>query len=152
MSKSFNQQGQSLIEIIFAITVFTIGIATIGFLVINARVSINHVTDLTSARLLAAEGIEATVSIRDGSFDALAAGTHGLVLEGGYWSLSDNPDNQGKFERTITISNLDADSKEVLSQVTWNSINGKEKSISYNTRLTNWKKISVVEDLPEIID
>lgn len=132
------QKGQSLIEIIFAIAIFTIGIVTIGYLIIDARASLHQATDLTQARLLAAEGIEAVVSMKGGGFDSLTDGTHGLALNQGYWSLVLTPDSIGKFERAITIESIDIDNKEVTSHVSWNVLGGKEKSVSYSTRVSNW--------------
>ena len=110
------QQGQSLIEIIFAISIFVIGVVTIGYLTIDAFTSMQRVTDSTQARLLAVEGIEALVSISDAEFD-ITAGTYGLALEGGIWTLIKTPDEQGKFTRTITIHSIDDDTFEVASQV-----------------------------------
>lgn len=143
------QSGQSLIEIIFAIAIFTIGIVTIGFLAIDARVSIAEATNMVQARMLAEEGIEAVISIRDKDFDLLTSGTYGLLLVGGYWTLSSAVDNQFGFERTIDIVNIDDDTKDVTSQVRWNSVNGKEKKVLYTIRLTNWRKDRTEEYLIE---
>ena len=133
------QQGQSLIEIIFAISIFVIGVVTIGYLTIDAFTSMQRVTDSTQARLLAVEGIEALVSISDAEFD-ITAGTYGLALEGGIWTLIKTPDEQGKFTRTITIHSIDDDTFEVASQVAWTIFGGRERSVLYESLLSNWRQ------------
>lgn len=134
------QKGQSLIEIIFAIAIFAIGVITIGYLIIDGIVSLRYATESTQARFLAEEGIEAVSSIRDGDFSLISAGTYGLVLESGVWTLVAEPDEQGKFTRTITITDVGNESKEVSSVVAWNVSSSNTKNISYTTRLTDWKQ------------
>src|SRR3989344_5960584 len=114
------QQGQSLIEIIFAISVFVIGVVTIGYLTIDSFTSMQRVTDSVQARLLAAEGIEALVSIRDAGFENIEVGTYGLLFDAGFWTLTPTADEKGKFTRTIDIQAVDEDVVEVTSLVTWN--------------------------------
>lgn len=133
------QQGQSLIEIIFAISIFVIGVVTIGYLTIDAFTSMQRVTDSTQARLLAVEGIEALISITDTDFD-ITAGTYGLALADGIWTLIEAPDEQGKFTRSITIDSLDDDTFEVTSQVTWTIFGGRERSVSYESLISNWRQ------------
>lgn len=132
------QRGQSLIEILFAITVFTIGVVTIGYLIISGLNTLHYATESTQARLLASEGIEAVTAIRDGDFDQIPAGTYGLMLNEGRWMLASTSDTQGKFTRTITIEDIDVDTKDVISHVVWSVFGGSEKNITYTTRLSNW--------------
>ena len=132
------QQGQSLIEIIFAISVFVIGVVTIGYLTIDSFTSMQRVTDSVQARLLAAEGIEALVSIRDAGFENIEVGTYGLLFDAGFWTLTPTADEKGKFTRTIDIQAVDEDVVEVTSLVTWNVFGGRERSVSYDTLLSNW--------------
>lgn len=135
------QKGQSLIEILFAIAIFTIGVVTIGYLIIDARSSLHYATDLTRARLLAAEGIEAVNSMRAGGYDLLTAGDYGLELDGGVWTLSSSSDEIGKYTRTISIQNIDVGVKEVTSQVAWTVSGVKERDVSYTTRFSNWMQV-----------
>jgi len=135
-----SQKGQSLIEMVFAMTIFTLGVVTIGYLMIDAFISLRYSTESTQARLLATEGIEAIQSIKDGGFDTISSGTHGIVLNQGQWTLTASPDTTEKFTRTITIQDIDATTKEITSRVVWNMFSGTEKSISYTTRLTDWRQ------------
>lgn len=135
-----SQKGQSLIEIVFAIAIFTVGVITVGYLIITALTSLHSATEATQARLLAIEGIEAVRAIREGGFDNILTGTYGLVLEQGLWTLTSSSDTEGIFSRTITTEDIDIDTKEVTSRVSWNVFGTREKNISYTTRLSNWKQ------------
>jgi hypothetical protein len=140
MTAHKQQQGQSLLEIIFAISIFVIGVVTIGYLTIDAFTSMQRVTDSTQARLLAAEGIDALVSIKDNGFEKIVVGSHGLVFDGGFWTLTPTADEKGKFTRIITIENIDSDVLKATSLVTWSVFGGRERSVSYSTLLSNWSQ------------
>jgi hypothetical protein len=142
MTFEISQQGQSLIEILFAIAIFTVGVVTIGYLVIDARVSLNYATDLTRARLLASEGIEAANNIRTKNFALLTSGENGLALESGEWVFSGTSDDHGKFKRVVSVEDIDSETKEVVSKVIWDLSGNREKSVSYTTLLSNWKQTS----------
>ncbi len=133
-----SQQGQSLIEILFAMAIFIVGVVTIGYLVIESGTSLYYSNDLIQARLLATEGIEAAISIRDENFALLTEGEHGLIILDGVWQLSSSSDEFGKYNRTITIADIDRDNKNITAAVQWTMFGGREKSVSYTTRVTDW--------------
>lgn len=148
-----SQSGQSLVELLIAIGVFVLVISSITFLVIDSYVSGRLSKEITQANFLAEEGIEAAISIRDNSWDNLSAGTHGLAISGNNWILQGTQEdlsgqlNQGI--RTITIEDIDADGKKVISdrkrvisEVVWELIETRPQQIQLVTYLTNWQKIS----------
>lgn len=113
-------KGQSLIELLVAMAVFILAISAIAFLIIDAYVSDRLGKELTQATFLAEEGLE----------QARGAGFSSLV--------SVSPEIIDKFTRTITVTNIDADRKQVISQVTWNLTNLRPEDVSLTTYLTNW--------------
>ena len=137
---SMTQKGQSLIEILFAITIFTMGVVTIGYLIISGLNALHYTAESSHARFLASEGIEAVTSMRDGDFDQIPTGTYGLIVHEGHWALASSSDIQGKFTRTITIVDVDTDTKDITSNVVWSMFGGSQKNITYTTRLTNWNQ------------
>ena len=137
---SMTQKGQSLIEILFAITIFTMGVVTIGYLIISGLNALNYTNESSRAQLLASEGIEAVTSMRDGDFDQIPAGTYGLMMHEGHWALASSSDIHGKFTRTVTIVDVDTDTKDITSNVAWSMLGGRQKNITYTTRLTNWNQ------------
>jgi len=133
-------RGQSLIEVLVALGVFVVGIATIGFLVLDANISSRQGVERTQAILLAKEGLEAARSIRDADFDNLTAGTHGIALLSNQWIFSGISDVQDQFTRTITVTDLDIDTKKVVSSVTWQFREARPGLVSFTYYLTDWNQ------------
>lgn len=132
------QKGQSLVEILFAIAIFTIGVVTIGYLIFDSFTSLGLREDSVRARLLAQEGIEAARLLRGPSFDALLAGSYGLAFVDGEWALSETPDEIGKFQRTLTVSDDAHDIKNVRVEIAWEAY-GRTRTAILETHLSNWR-------------
>jgi hypothetical protein len=105
MKKTNHQQGQSVIELLIAIFVFTIAMATIIFLILDSEVASRKNVERTRAILFAQEGLEGVRSLRDKDFANLTNGTYGLILQGGKWVLQGTSDTTGTLTRTIDITN-----------------------------------------------
>jgi len=135
-----SEAGQSLVEALIALSIFVIGIATIGFLVLDANVSSRQGVERTQATLLAQEGLEAARSIRDADFDNLTAGSHGIALSGNKWTFSGTSDTQDQFARTITVIDIDIDTKKVDGIVTWQFTEARQNSVTLTDYLTDWNQ------------
>lgn len=133
-------KGQSLVEVLVAVGVFILGVATTGFLVLDANVSSRQGIESTQAALLAKEGLEAVRSMRDGDFDNLTSGDHGIALSGNKWVFSGTSDIQDQFTRKVTITNIDVDTKKIDSLVTWQFSGGQQKSVAASDYLTDWNQ------------
>lgn len=140
IQKLQSQSGQSLIEVLIALSIFVVGIATIGFLVLDANVSSRQGVERTQAILLAKEGLEAARSIRDADFDNLTAGGHGIALSGNKWIFSGTSDTQDQFTRTITITDVDVDTKKIDGVVTWQFTEARQNSVTLTDYLTDWNQ------------
>ncbi len=138
-----SQRGVSLIEIMVAGAV----IALIMTALIGSYLTGQESTATAGAReravLLADEGIEAVRSIRDGGWSNLTDGSYGVVLSGGVWALSGTSDVTGEFTRSVTISTIDATSKEITSEVTWQQNGQRSGVVTLETRLTDWAQATV---------
>lgn len=141
-----NQEGQSLIELIVAIGIFVISIASLLLLILNSYVSGRLALEMTKASFLAQEGIEAVRSIRDNSWDNLISGFHGLTISNGHWvfqgTFEDISDQLREGKRIIIVEDLAQDRKKITSQVNWSFAKEKTQEIKLITYLTNWQKIS----------
>jgi Tfp pilus assembly protein PilV len=141
-----NQSGQSLLEVLIAMSIFVVGVATIGFLVLDANVATRQGVERTQATLLAREGLEAARSIRDADFDNLTAGTHGIALVGNTWTFSGSSDTQDQFTRTVQIgpfstSTIDAtDIVMATSTVTWQFSDARQNSVILTEHMTDWNQ------------
>ncbi|MBI4138533.1 hypothetical protein HY479_00075 [Candidatus Uhrbacteria bacterium] len=136
------RSGQSLVEILLAITVFLFGVVTLGVLYLDATATHRKGVDRGKGVAYALEGLEAVRSIRDRSFASLATGTHGLLLLNNQWTLSGTSDTQDAFTRTVQISGPDGDTKYVTSTVTWAFSPTITDSVTFTTRITNWRKVT----------
>lgn len=133
-------RGQSLIEVLVAIGVFIAGAATVGLLVLDANVSSRQGGERTQAILLAREGLEAVRSLRDADFDNIAAGAHGIALSGARWVFSGASDVQDQFTRTITVTDIDIDTKKIESVVSWQFTEVRRNSVALVDYLTDWNQ------------
>jgi len=132
----FNEkQGQSLIEILLAVAVFTLGVVTIGFLVLESFASMRFAQDSVAARLLAQEGLEAVRAIRDDSYGLLEAGMYGLARTDAGWEFTSSSDTYGKFQRSVILTQASEEVFEVTSLVQWDN-----SELSLSTSLSNWRQ------------
>ena len=139
MHSATHHRGQSLIEILFAAAIFTIGVVTIGYLVLDASVSVRRNTESMQARLLAGEGIEAMRAIRDTDFSQVAPGTYGIIWDGTAWDLVDDATEIGMFTRTVTVESYDADTREV-SVAVMGGEGVRERSTVFSTLISDWQR------------
>lgn len=140
MGKSRGNKGQSLLELIVALGIFVVGVATLGFLQIDSNVASRQGFERTRAALLAKEGLEAARSIRDASFNNLVSGPHGIALSGNTWIFSGISDTQDQFTRQVNISDIDIDTKKIKSIVTWPITEARQGSITLTDYLTDWNQ------------
>lgn len=141
MNRVHTHTGQSLVEILFAIAVFTIGVVTIGYLIFDSFTSLRIAEEEMQARFLASEGLEAIRSILEHDFDAVTAGEYGLALTSGVWSLNGLGDTQGKFSRYVSIVEVDGENKEATAHVSWgDGISARDVSLA--TIFSDWEQQS----------
>lgn len=138
--KKFHQ-GHSLLEVILACSI----LAVIGTGFTFAIIGIHEANIISGnyfrACLLAQEGIEAVRSIRDVDFTNIQDGTFGLVVENNQWKLQEGSDTNNIFSRQIVISSEEnsTSTKNISSVVTWQQSLQREKIVTLQTSLTNWK-------------
>jgi hypothetical protein len=158
-NKKQTSRGASLAEVMIAIAVFTIGIFTIALFIVDILQSTQRSQDRNQGILIAQEGIEAVISIRDNdgfsSFYEELPLTKGLDQFENGWIFSDLPSDTysdfgsyGKtFNRSINLSVVDdlsdgvATSTVVLAEsvVWWESFGGTATT-TLKTYLTNWER------------
>jgi prepilin-type N-terminal cleavage/methylation domain-containing protein len=151
-------KGFTLIEVITAIFVITIGIGGAVTLINQTLGSIKTTSSKLVASYLAQEGIEIVKNIRDSNFLAGTDWTTGLTgcadgCEGDYTSQSLSPGSGNKlkidggfykysgteetpFERKITIT-PDVDALEILVEVSWQE-RGRTYKVIAQENLYDW--------------
>jgi len=152
MSKNKKESGQSLIELLIAMTIFVMAVSVTGFLILDVYLSDRVGREQTIATFLAQEGMEATRSIRDNNWDDLINGEHGLLVSAGKWvfegSEDDVSDYLGEGVRKITIEEIDSSRKKITSEVIWKLTEVRTEQASLISYLTNWRGSILVETCP----
>lgn len=142
-----SQNGQSLIELIIALGIFVIVIASFTLFILDSYVAGRLANEITKANFLAEEGLEAVISIRDNSWDSLTVGNHGLAISGNNWVLQgtseDISDQLREGIRVIRVDDIEPDRKKITSQISWQFSEGRTEEVKLITYLTNWQKISI---------
>lgn len=140
------QRGQSLVELLLAIAVFIIVVSSLSFLILDSYVLSRLSQEMTTANFLAEEGLEATRSIRDNSWDDLSIATHGLATTATNWVFQGTEEDVSYLlnsgVRKVFVEEIADDKRKVTSEVTWQFSEGNSQAISLVTYLTNWAKIA----------
>ena len=134
-----SEAGFSLVEALLAIALFGLLATVFAGAVWYGQETAVIAGQETRAALLAEERLAAVRSIRDEQFSNLSDGTFGLAVQDGVWSFSGSSDSTGTFTRTVTITSLDASTKEVTAEVTWAYSPERTGNVSVTSRLANWK-------------
>lgn len=149
-----NKKGILVIEVLIVVAIITIGLSNLlGLTEFSIRGS-NLAKETAKALNLTKEAIEATRSIRDGDWDKMIGGNHGLTNADGYWDFEGTENIIDEFTRTILIENVqrdtndnivesggtnDLDTKKITVIISWYE-KGKIRQIEIPTYLTNWKQ------------
>ncbi len=129
-------------EAILATTIFALIVTVLAGSIIQGRESAALAGDRARATMLAEEGLEVARNIRDSGYSNLINGTHGLAIVGNEWVFSGTSDTTGIFTRELSVSQIDADRKEVSSIVTWQQNPQRTGNVTAITRLTNWQSVA----------
>ncbi|MDZ7611753.1 MAG: prepilin-type N-terminal cleavage/methylation domain-containing protein [Candidatus Moranbacteria bacterium] len=133
-------RGFSLVEVLLAGGLIALLVTAFAGAFIYGRESSMLAGNRNRAVAIAEEGMEAARNIRDNSFSDLAAGSHGLDDAGGSWNLSGGSDTVDIYERIITISDVDPDTKEVVSVVSWQQNPQRTGEVQLVSRFNNWQE------------
>lgn len=150
-------KGQSLLEIIVAVSVVILIAASTVSVVLGSFSSTRLAQEETDASLIAFEGMEAVQSIRNRGWINIVDGQYGLDASTGQWEFSgtSDVDPAGKYTRVITISDVkrdlsgdivsgngivDTETKQITTDVTWDFTPTRQNKVEYVTYLTNWQE------------
>jgi len=132
-------KGFSLVEAIIACAVFAIITTSTATVIFNSRSGIKGAGNYERAVFLAEEGLEALRSMRDNDFSDLTNGDKGLSKSGAMWAFSGSQDTVDIFSRQINVATVDANTKKIVSRVSWDVGQGETKEIYLEENLKNWK-------------
>jgi len=163
MLKPFNKQkntkkchGQSIVELIIAIAIFSLISAAITTMVVGSFTGLTRGGEQTQAEALAREGIEAVRSIKDRAWNENVYSTSSVSVNSNQWNFDGEGSTEtiGKFTRVISfedvcrdVSNnivdcpgdyLDVQSKKVTVVVSWEVREGVLNTVRHSSYVTNW--------------
>ncbi len=142
MNRMKKNSGQSVLEVLIALTIFVVSVAT-SFQVFFGGQSISIDShNASSAGDLGWEALEAVRNIRSRNWGELTTGNHGLVYQNGEWlfSSSSKSDVQDIFTRTVSIGlGLNENIKIATTTITWQAGSNATKTIELVEQLTNWE-------------
>ncbi|MEK7122849.1 MAG: hypothetical protein AAB855_03250, partial [Patescibacteria group bacterium] len=146
--------GQTILEVVIALAIFTFLSAALTALVLGGTHGASQGSQHTEAAAMAQEGMEAVRSIRDGAYNELTSGAHGLAITNDQWVFSGTQDTVAPFVREITVSDVcrnavddiapcpaiynDRHTRFVESAITWQTIEGTTNEVIQEAYLTQW--------------
>jgi autotransporter-associated beta strand protein len=153
--RKVTESGFSVVEIILASAIFMIFSSGAIFVVLQSFDANRLGAEEASATQFASEGIEAVRSIRNQSFANLVNSTGtGITRNGsGVWTFGGVNNTFNKYTRIITVSSVqrdgsgnivasggttDANTKKIVSKVTWSFTPTRVNTVTLTTYLTNW--------------
>lgn len=132
------QRGQSLVELVIALAVFSIVISAGVSLFFGGQMTLVNSGQAQSALRMAHDGLDGTRSIWSQDWMQLTNGDHGLQFSNGTWQFSGTSDTKDEFTRHITISTVSDVIKKIYSTVTWQGSVGDTKQIQLVETMSNW--------------
>ena len=117
--------GQSLFEVILALAIFSLLAAAFVSLTLGSVSSVGYGTDFLTASTLADKGVGASRAIRDNAWNTLTDGVESAIFD-------------SRFNRAITLSPVDLETKLLKTEVSWPSPVGVTQTVTRQTYLTNW--------------
>ncbi|MDP2672091.1 MAG: hypothetical protein Q8O68_01110, partial [Candidatus Daviesbacteria bacterium] len=152
-TKLKNQLGQSVLELMIAMSIFVLVVSGIMFLVLDAQTANRQGGERTKAAFLTQEAFEATQSIANQGWRNFMDGDYGLDNSGGIWEWLGNSNVFNQFTRRITVASvyrdgngdtvesggtIDLDSKKITVKTIWDFTTGRPSEVTLETILTNW--------------
>lgn len=105
-----NNQGQNLIEVLFALALFLVFIVGSLSLTFKYLVTTQRVQELSQVKAIAIESFEAVQSISYNSWDSFADGIYGLNADNSSWQFQTEPNLINNiYTRSIIISPVQRD-------------------------------------------
>lgn len=134
--------GQSLIELLFAMTIASVVVGTLAYMLFTVQIAVQYEVNKSYASAMSQEGIAAVGIIAQNSYDTISPGVYGLQLSDGVWSFSGSSDTFGVYTRTATLTEISDDTMEITSEVIWESARSGNNSVIHTTYVSNWRQNS----------
>ncbi|MFH1292332.1 MAG: prepilin-type N-terminal cleavage/methylation domain-containing protein, partial [bacterium] len=160
---NLNDKGQSLLEVIVAMAVFSLIGATMASMVVGGNTALERGKEHTQAQAISQQGIEAVRAVRDMAWNDLKYLQSGVTTSSGQWILKGEgtSDIIDQYTRTIGFNNVcrdvngdivncpsaytDPHTKELQVQVNWSVRPGVSNTSTRSFYLTNWDSLDWIQ-------
>ncbi len=137
------EEGQSLVELLVAIGIFSIATAAGFSLFFGGQIISTDSSNINLATDYVREAQDALRAIRNRNFtELLTDGPHGFTFNGSEWLLSSSTsDTKDVFTRQVNIAKGDSDNiKIATTTVTWSSADpSRTESLTFVEQFTDWE-------------
>lgn len=140
------EKGFSVIEAVLAASIFGLLVTALSGVFIYGEEATRLSVNRARAVFLAEEGIEVVKNISEEDFVNLIDGTHGLTVVANQWQFFGSLDLTDIFNREVTISTVNPDTKMVVSTITWEQNLQRDGEVVLTTYLTNWREAAAQPD------
>jgi type II secretory pathway pseudopilin PulG len=154
-----NCSGNSILEIIVAMAIFSLIMAAISELILGSFASQTRGSELLQAQALAQEGVEGINAIADHAWNEIGYSDISILLENGTWKLGTEGSSEqiGNYSRIIRLdpvyrfgtgelateadpqAYLDINSRLLNVEIKWLIREGQYTGISRSAYLSNWR-------------
>lgn len=141
MTINTKKRGFLLVEVLLSSSIFVMLVTAFAGVFYYGFEASTLAGNRSQATMLAEEGQEALISIKNSNFANLVDGTYGLVYSNNVWSFSGTQDVSGIYTRQVVISTISANRKKVTTNVTWQQTQGRSGNVSLSGIVTNWKTV-----------
>lgn len=155
--------GQSILELIIAIAIFSLIAATLISLVAGSFIGLAQGGEQTEAEALAQEGVEAVKAIYGEAWNEIIYSTSSVSIAGNQFVFDGEGTTEtiGQYTRTISFNDVcrntsndivlcpgnyvDVHTKEIVVTVTWNIRSGVTNTVERSGYITNWDSRDFVQ-------
>lgn len=130
--------GQTPLEALIAATIFVVILSTIVLIFYGGQASNLDTLEAQRALHLSRTGLEAARTIRDGDWDELSNGSHGLIFATSSWTFSGTSDTKDIYTRTVVVSDAGLNVRKLISRITWQATFLRTQTLELAEHLTNW--------------
>lgn len=132
--------GFLLLEGLLGLTLFSMFLFAAGIVLMQGQEGSIIGGDRVRAAFHTQRAIEASRSIRDGSFTSLADGLHGTKLTSGTWSYNGTQTvASGGYTTALTVSHLAHNWVRLVAQTAWKRGISRSGSLILQSELTDWR-------------
>lgn len=142
------REGFLLLEVVLGITVFGLFLAAVGLVLLRGQENNVVAGDRVRATQAAERALEASRSIRDGSFASLTAGTHGVALNASnMWAFSGSKVTvSGGYVTALAVTSLASDWRGLSVSTKWKHGFNRSGSVLLVSELTDWRSTRLTGD------